>query len=123
MEEVTRIHNYLDAISLKEKSVEPDKDNNKFLTRNMHLGNIQKREFFFHSHRFDVAQTMMAIPFAHGGWLTAKVGNRNIQKLEGNLVLSGSVDGFVRRMNQTTISDQTLRDTTKKAFFSSLMGG
>lgn len=123
MQQLNQIANYLDAIQLKEKSVEPETRETNFLTRNLQLGNIEKREFFFHSHRTDKALELKSIPKEYGGWLTEEIGKRNIRKIETQMVLSGSVDGFVRRMNQTTISDQTITDKSKKPFFSSLFGG
>lgn len=117
------ISNYIDAIQLKEKSIEPSRDKTEFLTRNLQLGNIQKKESLFLAHNMDKSIEMLNFPHDEGGWLTREIGSRNQQKVETMLVLSGSVDGFVRRINQTQINDQTIKDNSKKSFFGGLLGG
>lgn len=116
------VANYLDAIQLKEKSIEPETRNNKLLTRNLQLGNITPKESMFHEHSAIKAMEMIEFPYNEGGWLSEEIGLRNLKKLEMVFVITGSRNMDVRRINQTSISDSTVKDTSKKPFFSGLFG-
>ena len=118
-----QISPFLDAIRLKEKTIEPDKQITPFVTRNIQLGQIGKKESLFLSHSMSKSIEMLHFPHDEGGWLTHEISKRNMQKIESQIVLSVSVDGFGRRELSTERTDQTIQDKSKKSFFGSLVGG
>lgn len=101
-----------DDISLKNKNVEPDKRHTEFASRNLQLGNIEKRELRFLWHRSDRLMKYDRMPHRHGGWLTKKLANEHAAIINLQLITSGSVGGFVREINATSrkINDNRLTE-------------
>lgn len=104
--------NVYDDITLKNKSIEPDKRHTDFATRNLQLGNIDKRELRFIWHRVDRLMKYDRLSLQHGGWLTHALSEEHAAVLNLQLVTSGSVGGFVREINATTrkINDNRLTE-------------
>lgn len=112
-EDSNRIFN---GIQLLEKNVEPENRNQDFLNRNFQLGKIDKTQFGMFSYRMQRGIDFLTFPREQGGFLTAQYGAEFIKKNEALLVLSGSVGGFVRDINQTNKSDAKVEQQSSGMF-------
>jgi len=91
-----------DEVSLNEKFIEPDTTiEPEFLSRNLQLGNIDKRDFKHYSHNVESAFVMFEIPFALGGFLSKEIGKSIMKSLHFSLVMSNSIDGNLREQSIT----------------------
>ena len=86
-----------DDISLFDKSVEPDtRLSGKLAVRNWQMGNITKQGYILASHNINTAMKMFDIPFNYGGFLASSIGLNMLKREDINILLSNSVEGFLR---------------------------
>ena len=91
-----------DAISLSEKSIEPDQAVSGHLAnRNLGLGNINDREFIYLQDIVVTALKLMQVPYALGGFISHEIGEAMFMSNDLTLVMSNSKDGFLRQTNTT----------------------
>lgn len=106
------------GVQLQEKNIEPEFRNQEFLNRNFQLGNIPKGSFKVFAYRMQRGLDFKSFPKDHGGFLSKGYGEELIKKNEALLVLSGSVGGFVRDINQTNKIDSKQEQTSRGAMSS-----
>jgi hypothetical protein len=91
-----------DDISLNEKNIEPDpRIIGNLGTRNLQLGNINPKMFARLQNNLEIANKFISIPDEYGGFLSSEIGYEMIQATEITLLLSNSLDGFLRKNNQS----------------------
>jgi len=89
-------------IDLQEKNIEPSQEvSGKLATRNLQMGNITRPDFNLMSINIDSANKLLNIPYEMGGFLSHDVADNMFRGIDLQLLLSNSVEGFVRRTNQT----------------------
>lgn len=101
------------SVQLFEKNIEPDKQNQSFLNRNFQLGRVEPKELNMFSYRMQRGIDFLNFPNEHGGFLTRKYGEELIKKNEALLVLSGSIRGFVREINQSSLNNSKIQQETR----------
>lgn len=95
----------VDAIELTGMMIDPDKDNVlSSINRNDQLGFIKFKEAYFCQALEEHALVVENIPANFGGNIFKKWGRMARLKKHHFLVLSGSRNGFVRRMEKTRIN-------------------
>ena len=114
------------AIQLKEKELEPDKEINSTtrVTRNLQLGNRPRKDMVFLYHELERGIVLESFPDNRNGWLYKHFGRITFEKIDAKIVASNSADGFVRMATNTQTRIQRVKDDTPtKGFFNNLVGG
>jgi len=110
MSEEQRVFN---GVQLQEKNIEPSSENQPWLNRNFQLGNVEARDFKMMAHRMQRGIDFGSFPHDQGGFLSEHYGLELIKKNEALLVMTGSIKGFVRDINQTQKTDQKLEQRSR----------
>lgn len=112
MSEDNRVFN---PVQLQEKNIEPSRRNQQGLNRNFQLGNIPKNSFKSFSYQAKRSVEFGNFPHDFGGFLTQKYAEEKLKTNELLMVMSGSIEGFVRVNNNTFQTNQKLEQTQKGA--------
>lgn len=102
MRETHEQEHIYDELDIKNKSIEPDNKPTSFANRNLQLGKIKDKDLKFLFHKLDKTVKYSKMPFKYGGWITKILAKQDEEIFNLQLIVSGSVDGFVREMNATT---------------------
>jgi hypothetical protein len=108
-ESLTNEQPVFEQVQILERNIEPSKQNEPLLNRNIQLGKIDKKEFAIIGQRLSKAMELRFFPEAHGCGIPNKHGLEEFKKLEAIMTLSGSKDGFVRTINQTSINKTDIK--------------
>lgn len=107
----------VDSIELTGMMIDPDKDNIlSSINRNDQLGFITRRDAYFCEALEEHALLVENIPNSLGGNIFKKWGRMSRLKKHHKLVVSGSVGGFVRRMEKTRINKDEQKNETEGVF-------
>lgn len=92
---------YINKDQLKNKNIEPDAKQSRFVNRNLQLGKINPKLLPFYFHRVDRTTKYTRISEKYGGFVTKRLSEMDMEIVNMQFVMSGSSNGFVREINAT----------------------
>lgn len=88
----------LNNVQVHNKLIEPDIKLSEFTTRNLQLGNIDKREFMFIKHKIDRLVKYSRLPKEHGGWVAHDFAKEIGEMIDLIITASTSKNGMGREL-------------------------
>ncbi|MFO7886821.1 MAG: hypothetical protein R6U59_00770 [Eubacteriales bacterium] len=112
----------INAIEIESRLIEPDMltNDDKGINRNLQLGNIHRNDLFRLQALEEHSMILSKIPKSLGGDIFEKWSKDTRLKKHHFLVLSGSREGFVRKMSRTSIQEASMQNK-KEGLFQGLM--
>jgi len=113
----------INSIEIEGRLIEPDMLTNEQegINRNLQLGNIPVKDLYRLQALEEHSMILGRVPKCLGGDIFKKWADDTRVKKHHFLVLSGSREGFVRRMSRTSIQEASM-EQKQKGIFKGLMG-